>query len=78
LLIELQCRQARTKATTRVQFRMGANLNPDDAAMLHDHNAVSALHRGQAVGNQQRGAVLHGACECGFERPVTAAAASLL
>lgn len=39
--------------------------NSDDAAMLHDHNAVGALHLGQAVVNHQRGAVLHGAFECG-------------
>ena len=31
----------------------------DDAALVHHHDTVGALHGGEAVGNDERGAVLH-------------------
>lgn len=39
-----------------------------DAALVHDHNAVGVFDGGQAMGNHQRGAVLHQPIQCRLHR----------
>ena len=55
--VKLQSRQPRVHAALGYQFRVRALL--DQTAPVNHHNAVGFLHRGQAVGNDQRGAVFH-------------------
>ena len=49
---------------------MGAPL--DDAALLHDHDAVGVAHRGQAVGDDKGGAPGHQGVHAVLHQPLGA------
>jgi hypothetical protein len=55
---ELQSRQPRIHATLGHQLMVRALLH--QLAVVQHQNAIGLLHGGQAVGNDQRGAALHG------------------
>src|SRR6266576_3433621 len=55
--LELQAREPRIEAAGGDQLLMRALL--DDAARVHDKDAVAREHGGEPVGDDQRGAVRH-------------------
>jgi len=56
-IAKLKLGQTRVKFIASDQFNVVAYRH--DTAVVHDHDAVNFLDRGQAVRNHQRGAVLH-------------------
>jgi hypothetical protein len=70
LLLLLQRPQVRVDAAAREQLGVRAALH--DAALLQDQDLVGAHDRGEAVGDDQGGAVLGDAVELGLDRPLGA------
>lgn len=65
-LFKLQLVQGGVMPLVGEEFGVGADLG--DAALVHDHNAVGVFDGGQAMGNHQRGAVLHQPVQCRLHR----------